>query len=237
MTQDQPVDPHDAGPDREGLSAVRRALDEAEGKDSVGALPYLREAADRLTELIDESMAAAVLTGQASLRSAGAQAGLTENAVGPRLARTQTLGAYADDRRPGDGRGRRAGEVRPGVRGAAATGGGAGTDAVQAASIHLQLRERGPLPGRSHDDPSGPHPPLLPPRPQRVDAVDQDRHRGRLRRVRRRAAQDRRRVPGDAGAVRQRVRRRLLRPAARRRTRRSTCSRAARPRCSTRWAG
>ena len=98
MTQDQPVDPHDAGPDREGLSAVRRALDDAEGKDSVGALPYLREAADRLTELIDESMAAAVLTGQASLRSAGAQAGLTENAVGPRLARTRTLSAYADDR-------------------------------------------------------------------------------------------------------------------------------------------
>jgi len=103
MTQDQPVDPHDAGPDRKGLADVRRALDAAEdylakGKDSVGALPYLREAADRLTELIDESMAAAVLTGQASLRSAGAQAGLTENAVGPRLARTVTLGAYADDR-------------------------------------------------------------------------------------------------------------------------------------------
>jgi hypothetical protein len=106
MTQDQPVDPHDAGPDRVGLASlagVRRALDEAEellakGKDSVGALPYLREAADRLTELIDESMAAAVLTGQASLRSAGAQAGLTENAVGPRLARTLKLAAYADDR-------------------------------------------------------------------------------------------------------------------------------------------
>ena len=106
MTQDQPVDPHDAGPDRVGLASlaeVRRALDAAQdllakGKDSVGALPYLREAADRLTELIDESMAAAVLTGQASLRSAGAQAGLTENAVGPRLARTLKLAAYADDR-------------------------------------------------------------------------------------------------------------------------------------------
>ena len=102
MTQDQPVDPkhdkHDKGPDREGLAAVRLALDEAENRDSVGALPFLREAADRLTELIDESMAAAVLTGQASLRSAGAQAGLTENAVGPRLARTLKLGAYADDR-------------------------------------------------------------------------------------------------------------------------------------------
>lgn len=87
-----------AGPPREALAVVRRALDEAEGRDSVGALPYLREAADRLTEILDEAMAAAVLTGQTSLRGAGAQAGLTENAVGPRLARTRSLAAYADDR-------------------------------------------------------------------------------------------------------------------------------------------
>lgn len=86
------------GPDRAALAAVREAIDEAEGHDSVGALPYLREAADRLTQLIDESMAAAVLAGQVSLRGAGAQAGLTENAVGPRLARTRALGAYADER-------------------------------------------------------------------------------------------------------------------------------------------
>ncbi len=90
--------PQPPGPDRQTLAAIRRALDNAEGRDSVGALPYLREAADRLTDLIDESMAAAVLTGHASLRSAGLQAGLTENAVGPRLARTRTLGAYADER-------------------------------------------------------------------------------------------------------------------------------------------
>lgn len=80
------------------LADVRRALDEAAERDSVGALPYLREAADRLAELIDESMAAAVLTEGASLRAAGAQAGLTENAVGPRLARTPALAAYADER-------------------------------------------------------------------------------------------------------------------------------------------
>jgi hypothetical protein len=43
-------------------------------------------------------MAAAVLSGQASIRAAGARAGLTENAVGPRLARTSRLGAYADER-------------------------------------------------------------------------------------------------------------------------------------------
>ena len=80
------------------LAAVRRALDEAEGRDSVGALPYLREAAERLTELIDQSMADAVLKQNASLRAAGASAGLTENAVGPRLARTPSLAAYADER-------------------------------------------------------------------------------------------------------------------------------------------
>lgn len=94
---DRPTPPRPEG-EQGGLAAVRRALDEAEVRDCVGALPYLREAADRLTELIDEAMATAVLTGRASLRGAGAQAGLTENAVGPRLARTRSLGAYADDR-------------------------------------------------------------------------------------------------------------------------------------------
>ncbi len=84
-----PPDPH--------LAAVRRALDAAAGLAPDEALPHLREAADRLTELIDESMAEAVLSGRASLRSAGVRAGLSENAVGPRLARTQTLGAYAND--------------------------------------------------------------------------------------------------------------------------------------------
>jgi hypothetical protein len=85
-----PTDPHH-------LAAVRRALEAAEGLAPDEALPHLREAADRLTELIDESMAEAVLMGRASLRSAGVRAGLSENAVGPRLARTQTLGAYAND--------------------------------------------------------------------------------------------------------------------------------------------
>jgi hypothetical protein len=79
------------------LAAVRVALEAAEGLAPDEALPHLREAADRLTELIDESMAQAVLAGRASLRSAGVRAGLSENAVGPRLARTRTLGAYAND--------------------------------------------------------------------------------------------------------------------------------------------
>ncbi len=84
-------------PDPKQLDAVHDALKAAEGLEPDDALPHLREAADRLTELIDESMAEAVLQGKASLRSAGAAAGLTENAVPPRLARTQTLGAYANE--------------------------------------------------------------------------------------------------------------------------------------------
>lgn len=84
-------------PDPNSLDAIRAAVDAAAGLEPDEALPHLREAAERLTELIDESMAAAVLAGRASLRSAGASAGLSENAVGPRLARTQTLGAYANE--------------------------------------------------------------------------------------------------------------------------------------------
>ncbi len=84
-------------PNPQQLAAVRRSLEAAEDLEPDEALPHLRAAADRLTELIDESMAQAVLTGKASLRSAGVRAGLSENAVGPRLARTRSLGAYAHD--------------------------------------------------------------------------------------------------------------------------------------------
>lgn len=84
--------------DASGVDAVRSSLDAAAALSPVEALPHLREAADRLAELLDETMAAAVLSGQASLRAAGARAGLTENAVGPRLGRTRSLGAYADER-------------------------------------------------------------------------------------------------------------------------------------------
>jgi hypothetical protein len=83
--------------DPKSLDEIRAALAEAVDKDAEQALPHLREAADRLTALIDESMAEALLSGKVSLRSAGAAAGLTENAVPPRLARTQTLGGYAND--------------------------------------------------------------------------------------------------------------------------------------------
>lgn len=80
------------------LRHIRRILEDATNREPHEALPHLREAAERLTELIDESMAQAVLSGKVSLRSAGLHAGLTENAVPPRLARTKALGAYADDR-------------------------------------------------------------------------------------------------------------------------------------------
>ena len=60
------------------------------------ALPRLREAQELLTAAIDEAMAAAVVDGE-TLRGAGALAGLSENAVGPRLARTRTLAAYQSE--------------------------------------------------------------------------------------------------------------------------------------------
>lgn len=80
------------------LQRIKSILDAAAHLGPDEALPYLRDAADRLAELMDESMAQAILNGKASLRSAGKSAGLSENAVGPRLARTRALGAYADSK-------------------------------------------------------------------------------------------------------------------------------------------
>lgn len=62
------------------------------------ALPVLTEAQQLLDQAVDEAMAAAVLEEGASLRQAGQLADLSENAVGPRLARTARLGAYASDK-------------------------------------------------------------------------------------------------------------------------------------------
>src|SRR3954467_9761643 len=84
-------------PDPKSLDDVRAALAEAVGKDADEALPHLREAADRLTALIDEAMAEALLQGKVSLRAAGGAAGRSAQAAPPRLARTQTLGAYANE--------------------------------------------------------------------------------------------------------------------------------------------
>jgi hypothetical protein len=84
-------------PDSDAYAAIRAALDAAEGAEASTALPELRAAADLLTGLIDDALAASVLQEGASLRAAGAAAGLTENAVGPRLARTARLAGYAND--------------------------------------------------------------------------------------------------------------------------------------------
>ena len=119
-------------PDPTQLDAVREALEAAADKDAGEALPHLREAADRLTALIDESMAEALLAGKVSLRSAGA-------AAGPhRERRTASAGPHPDPRRlrqrgrPGDRRRRRARQVRPRVRDAqAGAGPSRSTDAVQ----------------------------------------------------------------------------------------------------------
>ena len=80
------------------FAAIQAALTTAaESAEPAEALPHLRAAADRLTDLIDDTMARALVTGRTSLRSVGAGAGLSENAVGPRLARTPMLAPYAND--------------------------------------------------------------------------------------------------------------------------------------------
>ena len=61
--------------DASGVDAVRRCLDAAAGLPPIDALPHLREAAELLTDLLDETMAAAVLSGQASVRASRARAG------------------------------------------------------------------------------------------------------------------------------------------------------------------
>ena len=61
------------------------------------ALPLLREAQQHLTVAIDEAMAAVLVTEGGSIRTTGALAGLSENAVGPRLARTRLLAAYGSE--------------------------------------------------------------------------------------------------------------------------------------------
>ncbi len=84
-------------PEPEIIDRIRTTLTEAVGLSDADALSRLRAAADELAALIDETMARAVLDDGVSLRSAGSSAGMTENAVGPRLAHTRTLGGYANE--------------------------------------------------------------------------------------------------------------------------------------------
>ncbi len=60
------------------------------------ALPLLREASENITEAIDAAMAAVILEDGGTIRQAGQLAGLSENAVGPRLARAPMLAAYSE---------------------------------------------------------------------------------------------------------------------------------------------
>lgn len=81
----------------QSLERARAALDDVDPMSPSSALPLLREAAEHVTEAIDEALTAVILAEGATIRSAGALAGLSENAVGPRLARTRDLGAYSAD--------------------------------------------------------------------------------------------------------------------------------------------
>ena len=72
--------------------SLTRAAEQPSAKD---ALPLLTRAQEQLTRAIDQAMADAVLQEGSSLRQAGQLANLSENAVGPRLARTAQLRPYA----------------------------------------------------------------------------------------------------------------------------------------------
>ena len=73
-------------------AAIQRAAESTTARE---ALPLITAAQEQLTRAIDEAMAAAVLEEDTSLRQAGQLANLSENAVGPRLARTSRLMPYA----------------------------------------------------------------------------------------------------------------------------------------------
>lgn len=78
------------------ISDAAAALQRAESSSTAReALPVLTTAQEQLTRAIDEAMAAAVLEEGSSLRQVGQLANLSENAVGPRLARTARLMPYA----------------------------------------------------------------------------------------------------------------------------------------------
>ena len=81
----------------DAIRAATTALTAADPATPAAALPLLREAQQHLTVAIDEAMAAVLVTEGGSIRTAGALAGLSENAVGPRLARTRLLAAYGTE--------------------------------------------------------------------------------------------------------------------------------------------
>jgi len=82
---------------RAAIEAAGSALAAADASRPSDALPLLRSAQVHLTTAIDEAMAAALVAEGGTIRTTGALAGLSENAVGPRLARTRLLAAYGTE--------------------------------------------------------------------------------------------------------------------------------------------
>lgn len=78
---------------------IRSELARAEKADPATALTHLRAVLDDVGGLIDETLADAVVDAELSLRAAAEKVGLTENAIGPRLATTAKLAGYAADGR------------------------------------------------------------------------------------------------------------------------------------------
>ncbi len=76
------------------VAAAEAALRDIDPDQPAEALPHLRSAQEHLTRAIDEAMAATIVEEGSTIRTAGQLAGLSENAVGPRLARTSLLAAY-----------------------------------------------------------------------------------------------------------------------------------------------
>ncbi|TRW86195.1 hypothetical protein FK535_06895 [Mycolicibacterium sp. 018/SC-01/001] len=77
---------------------IRADLARAETAPSADqALRHLRSALTEVSLLLDEQLARAVVDDEMSIAAAGKSAGLTENAVGPRLASTPRLNPYASN--------------------------------------------------------------------------------------------------------------------------------------------
>lgn len=75
---------------------IRSHLSLAESAESAAqVLQHLRSVLTEVGQLLDEQLASAVVDDELSLAAAGKHAGLTENAVGPRLAGTARLAPYA----------------------------------------------------------------------------------------------------------------------------------------------
>ena len=75
---------------------IRGHLAQAEGAHTAAqALQHLRLVLTEVGKLLDEQLACAVVDDEMSIAAAGKSAGLTENAVGPRLASTPRLAPYA----------------------------------------------------------------------------------------------------------------------------------------------